>query len=236
MKQNQSYHLSFSLAAMSMAAYTPNKIYQTLLKTVNLILFPLKSVGRDLGSLVSPLSHSAIYSVGCAQGDVHLVTQKQYGWTILFNVASALWLLLASHRSSAWWEKCKGTATLLPAIQDAEVTTLILAIACKRKRDMLSRLPSRDQWFLWKTWQKPSKDVNRRRRFCISVYQLCCTHQLPNHRLVLLCFSSLKPLKTTDGQYYKYISCSGLKPGPEIPRRWRWSVVTGFKDYRVSVT
>lgn len=78
MKQNKSYHLSFSLAAMSMAAYTPKKIYQTLLhKTVDLILFHLKSVGRDLGSLISSQSYSVIYSVGCAQGDAQPVTQKQ---------------------------------------------------------------------------------------------------------------------------------------------------------------
>lgn len=43
MKQNKSHQLS-SLAAGSMGAYTPNKIYHTLLKTVDLILFPLKSV------------------------------------------------------------------------------------------------------------------------------------------------------------------------------------------------
>lgn len=130
MKQNKSYQLSFYLAPMSMAAYTPNKIYHTLLTTVDLILFLLKSVGRDLGSLVSSLWHSAIYSAGCAQGNVHPITQKQLGRTILFNVASALWLLLARH----WQEKCKGTATLLPAIHDAEVTTLILTLAQKRKR------------------------------------------------------------------------------------------------------
>lgn len=78
MKQNKSYELFFSLAAVSMAAYTPNKIYQMLLlKIVDLILFPLKSVGRDFGSLISSLPHSAIYSVACAQGNVHPVTQKQ---------------------------------------------------------------------------------------------------------------------------------------------------------------
>lgn len=69
MKQNKSYELFFSPAAVSMAAYTPNKIYQMLLlKIVDLILFPLKSVGRDFGSLISSLSHRAIYSSGLCSG------------------------------------------------------------------------------------------------------------------------------------------------------------------------
>lgn len=70
----------------------------------------------------------------------------------------------------------------------------------------------------------------------ISICQLCCAHQLSKHHLVLLWFSSLKSLKTTDAQYYKYIVCSVLKRAPEIWRHWRWSVVLGFKSYSVSVT
>lgn len=87
------------------------------------------------------------------------------------------------------------------------------------------------------SYEKPDRKQAKKRTG--GVYQEIgyVVHMLmSNHQLVLLFFCSVKSLKTTDAQYYNYNACSGLKPGPEIPRHWRWSVMPQFKNCRVGVT
>lgn len=118
----------------------PKKIYQTLLRTVDLHLFPLKSVGRDLCSLISSLSHCnwwvmirTVYSPlpKSSKDELYFLTLPQ-----LFDF----------YGSGSWQEKCKGTTTLPSAIQDAELS-FDLGPCYERKRDVFSRLPQGDQQF-----------------------------------------------------------------------------------------
>lgn len=109
----------------------------------------------------SNFRHTVIYSIVCAQGNVHLITPKQKGWTMLLLLPQLLGFCWPATKQVVAGKQ-QGHGFISACHSGYRSHHFGHSPYSHRQRDMLSMHPQRDHWFLHENWQKPCKETIRK--------------------------------------------------------------------------